>query len=206
MRVEGQDLHAEGRGAAGDARPHLPHAHQAKAQAAEIVPEELRALERRLAGRAAVEEVPLGRRQAAGQHHEEGHGQVGHGLGVLARGREDLDPALGRARDVDVDRAAPGTADDAQARGRVEDRLGDRRPVDDQRVMPVEQLDELVRMADVLADALLGRRARHQHPALVHLGDLDLMRLGQAGERRLEDSGGHVRVADGQQLHGVLSG
>jgi hypothetical protein len=162
----------------------------------EVVPEEPRALDHRQARRVALQQEAVRRREAAREHDHERERQVGDRLRVLPRRGHDREPALGRSVDVDVDRPAARTADEAE-RPRREHLVRHGRRVNHEHLGAVDRLDELVRAAHVLAD----RVRRRGGALLVELHVVELVRPVEPRESLPEDLDRHVRVADDEDLH-----
>ncbi len=84
--------------------------------AGQVMPQEARAFERRLAKGAPIEQEALGLGEATGQHDHERERLVGDRFCVFARCDNDRNLPGGRGGYVDVDRPAPGAANEPQPR------------------------------------------------------------------------------------------
>ncbi len=201
LRVVPEHGEAERPGPPGHLLPDVAEPDQAHGQAGRFGAEELPPLEHRLREAAPVEQVTAGPRHRADEQQGEGDGQLGDGLGVLARRVHHRDAAAGRGRDVHVDRPAPGAADQPQ-RGRAEHLGADRRAMHDEHVVPGHGAGHLGRVAHVLAQPALGLGDRRRARDLVDLHRGQLHPSIQAGQGGGVGRHRHVGVADHQDAQG----
>jgi hypothetical protein len=201
-RVEAADVHAECRRPLDDASPHSPQPDDPEMRTAELAAEPLRPLERRVDGPQARPEVGARPRDVPGEHDHQRQRQLAHGLGVLARGRDDPDPALGGGSAIDIHRTAASDAHELQRRSGVEHTSGDRRTVHDQHlVVDSQQVDHLIGTPDVLVDIGFVGGAGVGDGAEPHVVTLDEPLEWGGKDRGIEE-----RIADDEHVERVCDG
>ena len=100
--VVGQDVHAEAAQAPAQGAAHRTEPDQADGAAVQLPGPVALVGNFAVAVDLAFPHVAVGGDDAAGGGEEQGHGELGHGVGVASRGAQDGDPGGGRGRHVDV--------------------------------------------------------------------------------------------------------
>ena len=108
--VVGEDVHAEAAQAPPQRAPDGAEAHQADGLAGQLPGPVALVGDLAVAVDLALPHVAVRRDDAAGGGEEQGHGQLGHGVGVAAGGPQDGHTGGGGGRHVDVGRVTPAAA------------------------------------------------------------------------------------------------